>query len=181
MPNVDHLRKAAISVYFLNKNDQQWVMSKLLAEEKLKLSGYLDELHAMAIPRDQITKKTILSYLDIPLDDDLFGLMTEILAKEPGLLVDYINKEPAWLGNYLMKEYPSLFDGIFKSKLSRHKLNEIIELPIHREQGLTDRTRRAVFKSVQHDLMKKYLSNNTDINAFSGFIDRYELASQELA
>lgn len=179
MPNIDHHRKAAISIYFLNEKDQKWLLSNLNARDTQRIADCLEELKALAIPRDQITKKTILSYLDIPLDDDLYGLLTEILNKDSALLVNFINEEPSWLGNYLMNEYPALFDTVFKSRLSKHKLSNINHLSGRNRPALTAMARRAVLKSAQDELMKKYLDTQPVEGGFAGFIEKYESMVQE--
>jgi hypothetical protein len=181
MPAIDQHRKAAVSVYFLNEKDRQWLLSQLATEEKERLNRLLDELAMLSLPRDQITRKTLLSYMDIPLDDDLYGLLTEILEKDASVLVGFINDEPAWLGKYLMHEYPSLFDAMFRAKLSRHKLNHIGQFPESKVEALTDRTRHAVFRSVQKQLMKKYLDKGSSERPFSDFMDQHVIDNQETA
>lgn len=181
MPVIDQHRKAAVSVYFLNEKDRQWVLSKLAIDERVRLSTLLDELAALNLPRDQITRKTLLSYMDIPLDDDLYGLLMEILEKDVSVLVGFINDEPAWLGRYLMNEYPSLFDSLFKGKLSRHKLNHINQLPENEAPELTEKARHAVFSAVQNQLMKKYLNNGSRAKSFTDFMDQHDPDDLEIA
>lgn len=181
MPAIDQHRKAAVSVYFLNEKDRQWVLSQLSTDEKVRLSSLLDELTELNLPRDQITRKTLLSYMNIPLDDDLYGLLMEILEKDVSVLVGFINAEPAWLGRFLMNEYPSLFDTLFKGKLSRHKLNHISQLSEGESPNLTTKARHAVFGAVQNQLMKKYLDNGSSAKSFKQFMDQHATDNREIA
>jgi len=178
MPDIDHHRKAAISIYFLNRKDQKWLLSRLPENDAARIISSLDELRSLAVPRDQITKKTILSYLDIPLDDDLYGLLTEILNKDSALLVDFINEEPSWLGIFLMNEYPPLFDSTFRNRLSRHKFGGADQVPGKNLSGLTARARLSILKSTQQELMKKYLDAQADASNFSGIMEKYEAVGE---
>lgn len=154
------------------------MMAQVAASDREKITDLLGELQTMGLPKDSVFRKTVLSVLDISLDDDLHGLIIEMLENNQKSLVDFIDHQPAWLGCVLMTQYPVLFDSAFKSHLSRHKLNEIQDAGVQSNR-LTARANRSILRNVRDLLESISGDNGANGKRFEDYVDEY--AARKLA
>lgn len=173
MPGIDYLKKAALSIYFLNEKDQRWILSRLPEQDRERIGAFLYELKKISLPRDEATRKNILSYLDIPLDDDLYALLVEMIHHHSGVLIEFFEKEALWVSGFVLQEYMTLFDSGFLSRISRSRINDMKNIGSRAADKLTSRARRSVLRSVHKNLSALISTGDTGHMRFEDHMVAY--------
>ncbi|MDK2125124.1 hypothetical protein [Parachitinimonas caeni] len=111
-------RQAALTLHALSAQDRDWVLSRLTDEQRSELTGYLDELVSLGIPRDSGLIQAAMANVP-PVQSALQGLPARgLLAKASGAtMYAVLEEEPAWLMAQVLKAGPWSWQADFMSRL----------------------------------------------------------------
>ncbi|MCW8932937.1 MAG: hypothetical protein OQL19_22185 [Gammaproteobacteria bacterium] len=155
-------KKVALSVFFLNDKDREWVYSRLSEDEVKKLNQSLDELNELGISRDANVKELIFKHNNIEFDDEFYVVLKKVIDKKIDALFDFLINESSMCLLFLQYKYPALFNYEFKNNLSRKQQKQLKKHMLQSQLSLTDRAEKALENILKAKIFQ--LSENSKIN-----------------